>query len=206
MDRLQQGVFHAGQLASAIDWLQKCEIDSTPLLDAMAGNVASIDRLSQLLLTHSVDYQAAKVCRDRRRASKSKTTTAAEAGGQSMGLVRGEGRLPQSVIGFLITLMIEACVRVGAAPPAAFAQLIRAHLGADTFAAQDLKAPDAFDKAVQYKLAYPDASQDEIARHAGVSRPRVSQWMKDGNLDRAVERLGRLAGVVELIRGETPRA
>ena len=138
--------------------------------------------------------------------TKSKSAAAAEEVRQSMGLVRGEGWLPSSVVDFLISLMIDVCARADVAPPAALAQLVWVHLGADTFAAQQLKAAGAFDKAAQYRLAYPDASQGEIARHAGVSRPRVTQWIKSGSLDRTVERYGRLAGAAELRRSRTPRA
>jgi hypothetical protein len=191
-ERLRKGAFHTGQVAFAVEWLQKCEIDSTPLLAAMAGDVAAISCLSRKLLVRALDYQAASKSRDRRRASKNKSGTAGEGAGQSMGLVRGEGHLPRSVVGFFITMMIEACARAGMAPPETLTQLVRVHLEADTFAAQDEKAPGALDKAACYKLAYPDANQAEIARHAGVSRPRISQWIEDGSLDRAVERYCKL--------------
>jgi hypothetical protein len=88
----------------------------------------------------------------------------------------------------------------------ALAQLVRAHLEADTFAAQELKAPDAFDRAVRYKDAYPEADQAEIARYAGVTRPLVSQWIKSGGLDSAVERLRRhVPRAADLFRDTTPR-
>jgi hypothetical protein len=120
-------------------------------------------------------------------------------------LVRDEKLIPPPVVNFLITLMFGACARVNVAPPAGLAELVQAHLGADEFGAQELKAPDALDKAAQYKLAYPDALQGEIARHAGVSRPRVSQWIKEGHLDRAVDRLSGLRGIADLIRSTVPR-
>ncbi|MGH6968596.1 MAG: hypothetical protein ACREEL_07480 [Stellaceae bacterium] len=204
---MPNGAFQTGQIAIVVERFQKCGIDPAPLLDAMAGRVASINSLSREVLAHAREYQTASASRDRRRASKGKSGAAAEEARGGMGLtpVRGEGRLPQSVVGFFITLMIEACACVDVAPPKALAQLVRAHLGADTFAIQQLKAPDAFDKAARYKLAYPDAGQDEIARHAGVSRPRVSQWIKNGSLERTVERLGKLRGAADLIRSTTPR-
>jgi hypothetical protein len=172
----------------------------------MAGDVASIDRLARELLVHARDYRAASANRERRRTSKHKSIAVSEKSDETMGLVRGEGRIAPSVVDFLITLMVEACARANVPPPEALAQLVRVHLGADTFGAQESKAPGAFDKAARYKLAYPDASQDEIARHAGVSRPRVSQWINKGRLEQAVEPLGRFPEVAELIRKTTPRA
>ena len=58
------------------------------------------------------------------------------------------------------------------APPETLAHLVRVRLEADTFAAQELKVPGAFDRAARYKLVHPDATIEEIARHAGVRRPR----------------------------------
>jgi hypothetical protein len=206
MDERKKAHLFTEQVAFAMEWLKKCGMDSAPLLDVMTGKVASIGCLSHTLLARELDYQAARLSRERGRTSKSKSGAAAEEVRQSMGLVRGEGWLPSSVVDFLISLMIDICARADVAPPVALAQLVRVHLGANTFAAQQVKAPGALDKAAQYRLAYPDASQDEIARHAGVTRPRVSQWIKTGHLDRAVERIGRVAGAAELIRSTTPRA
>ena len=205
MDEQQKAHLLTGQVAAAVESLRKYGVDPAPLCNAMAGDIASIDRLSRGLLSPALNYQSARVRREQSRASKSKSGTVTEEIHQSMGLVRGEGLLPPSVVSFVITLMIEACAREGVAPPTTLAQLARVHLGADTFAAQELKAPRAFDKAAHYKLAYPDATQDEIARYAGVSRPRVSQWIKDGDLDRAVELRRRLIGAEELARDTTPR-
>jgi hypothetical protein len=205
MGSLSRAALRTGQIAFALDALAERGIDSTPLANAMVGNAAAIDDLSRKLLPHALAYQAARLARERGRESKSTTGRPAGAPRQSRTLVRDDMHLPLATVGFLISLMIDACTRAGVPPPEALAELVRAYCGADTYAAREFKAPDAFDKAARYKLAYPDAKQAEIARHAGVSRPRVSQWVKDGSLDRAAERLSRLGGVAELIRSTTPR-
>jgi hypothetical protein len=204
MDSVSKAVFQTGQIKHAIDWLQKKGIDPTCLLNAMSGDVASIDDLSRKLLPLALDHQSAHQRRERGRASKSTSRNPAAPLPQSRTLVRDDKHLPPSATGFLITLLIEACTRVGAVPPAALAQLVRVHLGANAYAAPKLKAPDAFDKAVRYKLAYPNARQEEIARHAGVTHPAVHRWIKDGSLDQAVERM-RSQGLEDFIRKTTPR-
>jgi hypothetical protein len=202
MKEPQKGPLHTGQWGRALEWIQRCGIDESPVVNAVAGDGASIDRLSRDLLEAARAYHTASASRERRRASKSRSHTATDETGPS--LVRSKGHLPPAVVGFLITEMIEACIRAGVVPPAALGELLRVHLQTDTFAAQELKAPGAFDRAALYKLAHPDATQDEIARHAGVTRPRVSQWIASGSLDRAVERL-RGQGLEDFIRKTMPR-
>jgi hypothetical protein len=206
MARPEDAAFRTAQIGHVLDSLSARGIDSTPLVEAMAGDVNSIDQLSRNLLPHVRDYRSAKANRERSRTSK-RTSDAVSSGSiPSRGLVRDEKHIPRSDVDFLIALMVDACARAKVSPPTGLAELVRVHLGADEFGAQESKAPGALDKAAQYKLAYPDASQGEIARHAGVTRPSVSQWIKEGHLDRAVDRLRRLRGAAELIRSTIPRA
>ena len=71
MDERKKAHLFTEQVAVAMDRLKKCGMDSVPLLDVMTGKVASIDCLSHALLARELDYQAARLSRERGRASKS---------------------------------------------------------------------------------------------------------------------------------------
>lgn len=198
--------FQTEQIAVALSALEQAGIDVAFLLGTIVGDISAIERLSGELVKRASDYRTASAGRERSRASKSRSARGTEDASQTMGLVRGGGQMAPALIGYLIALMVEACVHAQAVPPSSLAELIRIHVGADTFGAQQFKAPGAFDKAARFRLAWPEASQDEIARHAGVSRTLVSGWIKDGSLDRAAARIGRVHGAADLIRSTTPRA
>src|SRR5690242_19002894 len=116
-------VFHTGQMGEALNQLRDCGIDFGPLLGALVGNPVAIERFCGDLLPYVAAHQSAAKERDRGRATKNKVRGGAAASNQNMGLVRAEHHLPRSVVGFLVSELIEACCRTRTAPPAALAQL-----------------------------------------------------------------------------------
>jgi len=82
--------------------------------------------------------------------------------------------------------MIEVCATASVAPPPALAAIVRVHFGTDNYAAAQMRADQgAYQRAMIFKIAYPEASQSKIARFARVARTLVSEWNKDGALDQA---------------------
>ena len=103
-----------------------------------------------------------------------------------VGPVRQEKHIADACTGFLVAAMIEVCATASVAPPPALAAIVRVHFGTDNYAAAQMRADQgAYQRAMIFKIAYPEASQSKIARFARVARTLVSEWNKDGALDRA---------------------
>jgi hypothetical protein len=99
--------------------------------------------------------------------------------------IRAQKHIGRDLVNFLITTMLERCGDTQAPPPTELLRLVRAQLRADKFAASELRAPGAFERAVRFYIAHPDATVSEIARYAGVERPAVSRWKTAGDLEKA---------------------
>jgi hypothetical protein len=99
--------------------------------------------------------------------------------------IRTQKHIGRDLVNFLITTMLQRCGDTQAAPPTGLLSLVRTQLRADKFAASELRAPGAFERAVRFYVAHPEATVSEIARYAGVKRPAVSRWKTAGELERA---------------------
>jgi hypothetical protein len=101
-------------------------------------------------------------------------------------MVRSKGAVAahSSVIGWLITVMIERCQRESIHPSAALARLVRAYTGADRFAANEIRAAGAFNRAAWFLAIHPKASLAKLASVAGVSPEAVRQWKKRDELEK----------------------
>jgi hypothetical protein len=98
--------------------------------------------------------------------------------------IRAQKHIGKDLVTFLITTMLERCGDTQAAPPSGLLRLVRTQLRADKFATGERTAPGAFQRAVRYYIAHPDASVSDIARYAGVTRPAVSRWKATGDLEK----------------------
>jgi hypothetical protein len=105
--------------------------------------------------------------------------------------IRAQKHIGNDLVAFLITLMLERCGDTQVPPPPGLLRLVRVQLDADKFAAKELRAPGAFERAVRFCIAHPKASVSDIARYAGVERQAVSKWRKDGDLEKAASELKR---------------
>lgn len=106
--------------------------------------------------------------------------------------IRAQEHIGNDLVGFLITMMLERCGDTKMPPPPGLLRLVRSHLDADKFASSELRAPGAFERAVRFYIAHPEAPISEIARYAGVERPAVSRWKAAGELQTAACELKRL--------------
>jgi hypothetical protein len=98
--------------------------------------------------------------------------------------IRAQKHIGKDLVNFLITTMLQRCGDTRAAPPNGLLRLVLTQLRADKFAASELRAPGAFERAVKFYIAHPEASVSEIARYAGVTRPAVSRWKTAGDLEK----------------------
>jgi len=106
--------------------------------------------------------------------------------------IRAQKHIGKDLVNFLITTMLQRCGDTQAAPPTGLLRLVRTQLRADKFAASELRAPGAFERAVRFYIEHPEATVSEIARYAGVKRPAVSRWKTAGELEKAACELKQL--------------
>jgi hypothetical protein len=89
-----------------------------------------------------------------------------------------------SVIGWLITVMIERCQLASIPPSAALARLVRAYTRADRFAANEIRAAGAFNRAAWFLAIHPKAPLAKLASVAGISREAVRKWKERDELEK----------------------
>jgi hypothetical protein len=140
------------------------------------GHPEMIERLSSKLLELIAAREAAT------KENKAEAKENKNKGGKSP--VRTLKLIAPSLVGYLITLMVEKCADQQLPPPPVLGRLIRAHHRADLFASAKLKRPGAYDRAVRFYLAYPQASATQIADFAGINLDSAAEWLRSGALKR----------------------
>jgi hypothetical protein len=104
-------------------------------------------------------------------------------------LVRKHRFSGDALVNFLAAVMLENCVGLQGPPPGELVQVISSQLGSLSFGTKMKSRDHKKTWAIYLRALDPDIGNSDIARKVGVHKSTVTNWMKDPEFNRSVNRL-----------------